>query len=380
LGGVSKAFEELPMGAPFLSISSLTKRFGDVTVLNDVSFELGKGECVALVGPSGCGKTTTLRCVGGLEHADSGSIRLEGKTLSEGPRAVVPQDRQMGMVFQSYSVWPHLTVFENVAFGLKLRRVSRSDTEKRVRDCLALMNIGHLAERKSFQLSGGQLQRVALARTLVVEPKVVLFDEPLSNLDAQLRAHMRTEIRALLKRLNMSAVYVTHDQSEASVVADRTAVMHQGRIKQIGAWKDLYFVPSSRFVAEFMGAGNLLDGSVKGIEGSRVIVDVKGTTLQIDEDRCAFEPRIGSAITVYAPREAIVLSALGQSGITGRVTQVLPGPSIFEVSVDTPLGTLMSVKVATDDVPQVGEQCSVALLPMHLSGFPYEPDHVTEAH
>ena len=320
------------MHSPFLSVSSLTKRFGPVTVLSDVSFELGQGECIALVGPSGCGKTTTLRCIGGLEHADSGNISLEGETLSEGARAVIPQDRHMGMVFQSYSIWPHLTVFENVAFGLKLRRVSRAETEKRVRDCLALMNIGHLAERKSFQLSGGQLQRVALARTLVVEPKLVLFDEPLSNLDAQLRAHMRTEIRALLKRLNMSAVYVTHDQSEASVVADRTAVMHQGRIKQIGAWKDLYFTPSSRFVAEFMGAGNLLDGLVRGTEGNQVIVDVKGTTLRIDKGRCAFEPQTGSAITVYAPREAVVLSARDASKITGKVTQVLPGPSIFEVS------------------------------------------------
>lgn len=368
------------MSSPFLSVSSLTKRFGSVTVLSDVSFELGKGECVALVGSSGCGKTTTLRCIGGLEHADSGSIRLEGRTLSDGPRAVAPQDRQMGMVFQSYSVWPHLTVFENVAFGLKIRRISKPDIAKRVRDCLALMNIGHLAERKSFQLSGGQLQRVALARTLVVEPKVVLFDEPLSNLDAQLRAHMRTEIRALLKRLNMSAVYVTHDQSEASVVADRTAVMHQGRIKQIGAWKDLYFMPASRFVAEFMGAGNLLDGSVKGAEGDQVVVEVNGTTLRIDKSRCASELQIGSPITVYAPREAIVLSSYGTSPMAGRVTQVLPGPSIFEVGVVTPLGALTTVKVATDDIPQVGEQCSVALQPAHLSGFPREQSHVDEAH
>jgi iron(III) transport system ATP-binding protein len=371
-------------GAPFLQVSDLLKTFGGVRVLSGVGFTITKGECIALVGPSGCGKTTTLRCIGGLEFPDAGEIRLEGELLAKGPNGLPPQARNLGMVFQSYSVWPHLTVFENVAFGLRLRKRPSDEIRARVTRTLELVNIAALAARKSHQLSGGQLQRVALARTLVVEPKLVLFDEPLSNLDAQLRAHMRAEIRALLKRLEMTAVYVTHDQTEASVVADRTAVMHEGRIQQIGAWSDLYFRPANRFVAEFMGAGNLLDATVEEQDagGLRVRLGSGGTpgapgagaaSLTLDRDRigpAAAGVVAGQSVTVYAPREAVRIASGGGAGaFAGRIAQILPGPAVFEVVVDSDLGRLAAVSFATDAIPPVGAACSFDLSTDHLSIF-----------
>jgi iron(III) transport system ATP-binding protein len=357
--------------SPLLDVSELTKKFGAVDVLSGVSFTLSPGECVALVGPSGCGKTTTLRCIGGLDFADSGSIVLSGRLLSDGPHGVVPQKRDMGMVFQSYSVWPHLTIFENVAYGLRLKGMAPGEIKRRVDSIMEMMAIGHLATRRSHQLSGGQLQRVALARTLVAEPKLVLFDEPLSNLDAQLRLHMRVEIRSLLKRLGMSAVYVTHDQSEASVVADRTAIMHEGKIKQLGTWKDLYFAPGSRFVAEFIGGGNIIDGIVTESGGADIRVGFSGSdkSVTVRREKAPLQGRQGDKVSVYVPREAVKLGAKGRGLCDARVTQVIAGPAVFELALESEIGDLMALSLATDAMPAVADECSIDFDQSHVSIF-----------
>ena len=346
---------------PLLRVDALQKQFGATTVLRSVSFDLAEGECIALLGPSGCGKTTTLRCVAGLEQPDAGQILLEDRLLNGNGKSVAPQERQMGLVFQSYSVWPHLTVYENVAFGLKLRGVKAAAIRERVGGILDLMDIGPLAQRRSWQLSGGQLQRVALARTLVVEPRLVLFDEPLSNLDAKLRLYMRVEIRSLLKRLGMSAVYVTHDQSEASVVADRIAVMNGGRIEQLGSWADLYHAPVSRFVADFMGAGNLLEATVVADMGDGVRVEAGGGLPQWTVAQRSGPPaKPGQRVQLCVPREAVTLLAAGAGACRGTVAGVLPGPGVFEllISLDGDR-TLSTMRLAGSAVPAEGEACGL---------------------
>ena len=344
-----------------LTVSNLQKSFGKTLVLDGVSFEIKQGECIALLGPSGCGKSTTLRCIAGLESPDDGRVELGGKLLNDGAHVVPPQERNMGLVFQSYSVWPHLTVFDNVAFGMKLRRVKSGEIRERVTRILEMMKLGHLADRRSWQLSGGQLQRVAVARTLVVEPKLVLFDEPLSNLDAKLRLYMRVEIRSLLKRLGLSAVYVTHDQSEASVVADKVAVMNEGRIEQIGSWNDLYYEPASQFVAGFMGAGNVMDGTILAVneDGVRVRLGEALADVTIVSQK-AFAATPGKQIRVYVPPEAISLCSVGAGACSARIESVLPGPGVCELEID--FGgkvKLSAVKLSTDDRPQAGVECGV---------------------
>ncbi len=254
-----------------LSVEGLTKRFGRVVAVDGVSFAVEPGELLCLLGPSGCGKTTTLRCVAGLEVPDAGTIRMDGRVLADGARGVrvPPYRRRFGMVFQSYAVWPHLTVFENVRYPLRFgARLEREEMTKRTRDALRLVRLEEHADRFPHQLSGGQQQRVALARALVMEPAALLFDEPLSNLDAKLREEMRTELADLQGRLRVPALYVTHDQTEAMALATRIAVMHQGRIRQLGAPGEIYREPADEFVATFLGSTNLLPGEVAGREGS----------------------------------------------------------------------------------------------------------------
>jgi ABC-type Fe3+/spermidine/putrescine transport system ATPase subunit len=344
-----------------LQVHALQKTFGSTRVLDRVSFVVEPGECVALLGASGCGKTTTLRCIGGLERPDSGEIRLEDRLLNGAGRSVPPQERQVGMVFQSFSVWPHLTVFENVAFGLRVRRVREAEIRKRVHAILEMMFLEPLAERRSSQLSGGQLQRVALARTLVVEPKLVLFDEPLSNLDARLRGYMRIEIRSLLKRIGMSAVFVTHDQLDASVVADRTALMNRGRIEQIGTWKQLYFSPASAFVAGFMSSETMLAAKVleAAADGTRIQIGDGPIDLVVSPSPSrSFAP--GDAVVLYIPREAVTLRPAGRGLCAGRVEAILPSPGYSEVTVN--LGAdrrLVALTASGDGLPELGAECSI---------------------
>jgi iron(III) transport system ATP-binding protein len=237
-----------------------------VAAVDGVSFRVAEGEFFTLLGPSGCGKTTTLRCIAGLEKSDRGTIAIGGTVVSssEPPVFVPPNERDIGMVFQSYAIWPHMTVFANVAFPLKVAGLgARSkETVARVEEALALVRLETQADRMATQLSGGQQQRLALARALVRRPRLLLLDEPLSNLDARLRDHMRLELRALQRRLGITTIYVTHDQTEALSMSDRIAVMHEGRVVQAGSPGEMYGSPASAFVAEFIGSSNVLDRDV----------------------------------------------------------------------------------------------------------------------
>lgn len=247
---------------------------GRVVAVDDVDLVVGDGEVVAVLGPSGCGKTTLLRLVAGLEEPTSGRIFFDDRDVTHLPT----QERNTAVVPQTWALWPHMTVFENVAYGLKLRakrlRLTKAEVEKRVMEALELVGLAGLEKRRPFQLSGGQQQRVALARALVVQPEVLLLDEPLANLDAKLRVELRDEVRKIAKRLSITTIYVTHDQEEAFAVADRIAVMNAGRIMQVGTPEEIYHKPANLFVATFVGRSNVLRGRVIEDKGEAVVVDV----------------------------------------------------------------------------------------------------------
>jgi len=245
-----------------IHISNLTKRFGAVAAVDSVTVAIEPGELFFLLGPSGCGKTTLLRCVAGFAAPDGGSIRFADRDVTRVPA----NRRNTSMVFQSYALWPHMSVADNVAFGLGVRHVPAGERRRRVDDALRMVQLSELASRKPNELSGGQQQRVALARALVVEPDCLLLDEPLSNLDAKLRLEMRQQIREICKRAGLTAIYVTHDQKEALSMADRVAVMRDGRVEQIGTPQEIYRRPGNRFVAGFVGQTNFLSGKVAAIE------------------------------------------------------------------------------------------------------------------
>jgi iron(III) transport system ATP-binding protein len=250
---------------PGVTLRDLTKRYGEVPAVAGIALEVKTGELMSLLGPSGCGKTTTLRLVAGFLPPDAGEIWVGDRRLSSPGSVVPPEQRRMAMIFQSYALWPHLTVAGNVGYGLRFRRdLSRSDRDARVRDILKTVQLAGFDHRYPGELSGGQQQRVAVARALVVEPEILLLDEPLSNLDANLREEMRFEIRRLHDAFGITTLYVTHDQAEAMVISDRITVLHRGLIVQVGTADELFERPRSRVVAEFIGRTNLLDGTVTG--------------------------------------------------------------------------------------------------------------------
>src|SRR5512136_666578 len=261
----------------YLIVNHITKTFGKVHAADDVSFTVGKGEMVTLLGPSGCGKSTTLRCVAGLETIDGGEIIMDGECVSSAREhiSIPPERRDIGMVFQSYAVWPHMTVWGNVAYPLQMHKVGKEEVDTRVRQMLALVGLSDMVDRNVTKLSGGQQQRVVLARALVHNPKMLLFDEPLSNLDARLRVSMRFEIRQLQQRVGISALYVTHDQTEAMVLSDRVIVMNQGKIEQVGHPLEIYRKPVSAFVASFFGEVNFIEGKIGPFEEAADLVAVE---------------------------------------------------------------------------------------------------------
>jgi len=249
---------------PGVTIRGLTKRYGDVAAVHDLDLSVAPGELVALLGPSGCGKTTTLRLVAGFLKPEAGEIRVGDRLLSSPDSVVPPEGRKMAMIFQSYALWPHMTVAQNVAYGLRFgRRLDRADRGRRVSEILKAVQLAGYEARYPGELSGGQQQRVAVARALVVEPEILLLDEPLSNLDANLREEMRFEIRRLHEAFGITTLYVTHDQAEAMVISDRIAVLDRGRVAQVGTAEDLFERPATRFVAQFIGRTNLVDGVVE---------------------------------------------------------------------------------------------------------------------
>ena len=259
-------------GAAEVRLQGIGKRFGEVWALRSVTLEIPRGSFYTILGPSGCGKTTLLRIIAGFATPDEGTVSLDGVPVNSVP----PWKRDVGLVFQSYALWPHLSVFDNVAFGLKERREPREVIQRKVAEALKMVNLGGFAGRRPSQLSGGQAQRVALARTLVVRPRVLLLDEPLSNLDARLRAEMRIELRRLQRELGITTIYVTHDQEEALALSTGIAVMAQGAVVQEGTPRAIYEQPASAFVAEFVGGSNILSARVVGIEGARLTIELAG--------------------------------------------------------------------------------------------------------
>jgi iron(III) transport system ATP-binding protein len=317
-----------------LSIRDLTKTFaagrgdkhGRVHAVDGISLEVEDGELFTLLGPSGCGKTTTLRCIAGLEAPDAGEIALGDRILfsSERRLRVPANERGLGMVFQSYAIWPHMDVFKNVAFPLQVlprkRRPGRRELRERVERALATVRLDHLASRQATDLSGGQQQRLALARALVMEPPLLLLDEPLSNLDAKLREDMVFELKRLQRELGLTAVYVTHDQVEALAMSNRVAVIRDGRIEQVGRPREVYEAPESRFVADFIGTSNFIDGVVAAHEGGTYTVNTDEGELRVRSDS---EFPVGAAVVVAARPEHIGLSqganGAGPNRWSGRV-------------------------------------------------------------
>jgi len=269
-----------------IKITQLRKVYGESIALRDIDLEVADGEVMALLGPSGCGKTTTLQLLAGFLRPDGGEIRVGDRVVSTSRSVVPPERRNMSLIFQSYAVWPHKTVRENVAFGLEVRRVARAELKRRVDRSLSTVRLDQLADRYPAELSGGQQQRVALARAMVVEPDILLLDEPLSNLDANLREEMRFEVRRLHDETGITMVYVTHDQAEAMVTADRIAVMNLGRVEQVSTPYEVYERPTTEFVAAFIGRTNTLLGTIV----SKGVVELDGMGIKVqaqDETGCA---------------------------------------------------------------------------------------------
>jgi iron(III) transport system ATP-binding protein len=309
-----------------LRIKNLIKKFGEVKAADNFCLDIDEGEFVALVGPSGCGKTTTLRCIAGFIDPDDGEIMLNDRVISTNKFVLPPEQRNMAMVFQSYAVWPHKTVYKNISFGLELRKLPKSEVRDRVMKSLELTKLTGLGNRYPNELSGGQQQRVALARGLVVEPDVLLLDEPLSNLDAILREEMRFDLREIQQKLKITSIYVTHDQTEAMVIADRIVVMNEGRIDQIGSAEDIYHSSKSKFVASFVGTTNLLKGTLQ--KKDELFVEVrteKGMVLRVKKGEENAFPDIDSDVLISVRPESIEIEpskiAKTDNVYRGRVVQ-----------------------------------------------------------
>jgi iron(III) transport system ATP-binding protein len=356
-----------------VSLERLTKRFRspegrEVLAVDDVSLDLAGGSFVTLLGPSGCGKTTTLRMIAGFETPTTGRILVDGDDVSRR----TPDKREMGMVFQSYALFPHLTVFENVAYGLRLRRRSGAKLREAVEKTLALVNLVGLGSRRPSELSGGQQQRVALARAMAIEPRVLLFDEPLSNLDAKLRVSLRAEIRRIQQQLGITSVYVTHDQSEAMALSDVVVVMKDGRVEQAGPPDEVYRRPVTRFVADFIGRANFVDAEVLAAADGSAEVNILGQRMRIP---AAPGHSAGSSATVVVRPESI---RLGDGGLRATVRRsIFLGP-LVEYELD--MGGQVVLAVDPDwmghGLHAEGEEVAVSLSPDQAYLLP--PDAPTE--
>lgn len=337
-------------------LTGVTKAFGTTEVLKGIDLEIGDGELVVFVGPSGCGKSTLLRVIAGLEEVTSGAISIAGQPVND----LSPSDRGIAMVFQSYALYPHMNVYENMAFGLKIAKLDKSEIDRRVRGAAEVLNITEHLERKPRALSGGQRQRVAIGRAIVREPRVFLFDEPLSNLDAALRVRMRYEFASLHDRLGTTMVYVTHDQVEAMTLADRIVVLNAGVIEQVGAPMELYERPRNLFVAGFIGSPrmNLLPGEIVAATGRKATVRTPtGDTVTVDID--ASDARAGDAVTLGVRPEHLSLSGRGDV-ITATVTFVETLGHATYAYLEA-AGEALTVLLPGDVRPAVGETLGLRL-------------------
>ncbi len=344
-------------GAGELKLENLRKTFtgrGEpVTAVDDVCLDIEPGEFITLLGPSGCGKTTTLRIVAGFEHASGGHVHLDGKPLDTVP----PQKRPMAMVFQSYGLFPHMNVQQNVAYGLQLKRRGRIEVNEAVTLALTSMNLAGLGDRSPHELSGGQQQCVALARALVMQPTVLLFDEPLSNLDAKLRGAMRAEIRRIQERLGITSLYVTHDQDEAMSLSDRIVVMNKGHIEQVGPPGEIYLRPATVFVADFIGRANFIKVSPQRVEDgqARVFAFGRDVSVPCHDDVRAGEP---AYLVVRPETVAIAPCVVDRDGVV--LNSVFHGATA-EYQIETPTGTIIATAPTPDPLEMLDEGTTVSL-------------------
>ena len=330
-----------------------------VTAVDNVTLTIEPGEFVTLLGPSGCGKTTILRMVAGFETPSGGDVLIGDERVN----TLTPDRRDTAMVFQSYALFPHLNVFENIAYGLKIKKMKTEDIRTKVKEILGLVGLSELEGRSPNQLSGGQQQRVALARALVMEPSVLLFDEPLSNLDAKLRIHMRREIRKIQRQFGITSIYVTHDQAEAMSMSDRIIVMNRGVVEQIGTPKEVYATPASQFVADFIGTANIVPASVETLKNGAAEITALGTTFQV-KTTLSLTP--GDSVKLIVRPEAMKLSR--QSGIPAKITSSVFMGSYQDYLIDSHGQTLLLVDQdpANHETFDSGEQVFLAIAPNSL--------------
>jgi iron(III) transport system ATP-binding protein len=322
-----------------VDLGHISKRFGETRAVEDVDITVADGEFFALLGPSGCGKTTLLRLVAGFEAPDEGVLKLGEEIVARPGWALPPERRRIGMVFQSYALWPHMSVADNVAFALRVRRVPSAERKRRVESALEMVGLAALAKRRPHELSGGQRQRVALARCFAMQPAVVLLDEPLANLDVHLREAMQQEFARIHREIGATFIYVTHDQAEAMALADRVAVMDAGRVEQAAPPRALYREPATEMVARFVGRGMVVPASVVGREGSRTIVDVWGIRIPVRGDASAGERR---SLCLHV--EDLAMTSLSTRGaIPGRVVA-----AAYQGAV-----TLLTIKPDAEDAPHL---------------------------
>ena len=325
-------------------IQNAVKRYGDFTALHGVSLDVKKGEFFTLLGPSGCGKTTLLRMIAGFNSIEGGDFYFGETRINDVPA----HKRDIGMVFQNYAIFPHLTVEENVAYGLKARKVGKEEINRRVKEALELVQIAPLASRKPSELSGGQQQRVALARAFVIEPSVLLMDEPLSNLDAKLRVQMRSIIKKLQRRLGITTIYVTHDQQEALAISDRIAVMNQGRVMQVGTPSEIYAKPQNPFVAGFIGVSNFLNCEVTACKAGMAKVSIKG---ELDIEVPVKVNYIGKACLSARPEQLF----FSEKGMPGKVLFSTFLGDFIEYEVELDDGQMLVINEYTKDTNKVHE-------------------------
>ena len=352
-------------------LRDISKTYGsresDMAAVSSMNLDIHDNQFITLLGPSGCGKTTTLRLIAGYLTPDTGLIEVDGRILSSPGHLVSPEDRGMGMVFQNYAVWPHKTVYENIAFGLKLRKVPAEEMKKRIEEAVALVNLKGLEHRYPNELSGGQQQRVALARSLIVEPDILLLDEPLSNLDAKLRERMRTELKQLQRRTGITFIYVTHDQAEALALSDQIAVIHGGQLQQFGSPQEVYGRPANRIVADFMGLVNLVPAKIDHVAGDKATISFFGTRIEI------VSPAGGmagdSAELAIRPENVRMATANAGSDLVATVSDRIFLGNLNEYSVRMSTGEVLRVQSHPQEIFAPGEQVALTIDAGHCTAF-----------